>query len=87
MTSSLQADHVPGRPGPRFEPYVRLVRALLPRTSCVAMFGPGGELVWSTDFGIDRFGASGKGAEVLAHFGFTAEHVSREVAELLKSAG
>ena len=27
--------------------------------------------------GIDHFGASGKGAEVLAHFGFTAEHVSR----------
>ncbi|MGH8199756.1 MAG: transketolase [Steroidobacteraceae bacterium] len=35
--------------------------------------------------GIDRFGASGKGAEVLAHFGFTAEHVSREVDELLRS--
>jgi transketolase len=37
--------------------------------------------------GIDRFGASGKGAEVLAHFGFTAEHVGREAGELLKSAG
>ncbi|HEV2270248.1 MAG TPA: transketolase [Steroidobacteraceae bacterium] len=36
--------------------------------------------------GIDRFGASGKGAEVLAHFGFTAEHVHREVAALLGSA-
>jgi transketolase len=35
--------------------------------------------------GIDHFGASGKGAEVLAHFGFTVEHVSREVDELLKS--
>ena len=49
MNSLLQSDHVPGRPGPRFEPYVRLVRFLLPRTSCVALFGPGGELVWSTD--------------------------------------
>jgi diguanylate cyclase (GGDEF)-like protein len=28
---------------------VRLVRFLLPRSSCVAMFGPGGEFVWSTD--------------------------------------
>lgn len=37
--------------------------------------------------GIDRFGASGEGAEVLAHFGFTAEHVGREAGELLKSAG
>ncbi len=36
--------------------------------------------------GIDHFGASGKGAAVLAHFGFTAEHVNREVGELLKSA-
>ena len=35
--------------------------------------------------GIDRFGASGKGAELLAHFGFTAERVAHEAAELLKS--
>jgi hypothetical protein len=28
---------------------VRLVRSLLPRTSCVSMFGPAGELLWSTD--------------------------------------
>ncbi len=35
--------------------------------------------------GIDRFGASGKGAEVLTHFGFTAERVIREVSELLAS--
>jgi transketolase len=33
--------------------------------------------------GIDRFGASGKGGEVLAHFGFTADRVKAEVAELL----
>ncbi|MHB8812400.1 MAG: transketolase [Steroidobacteraceae bacterium] len=37
--------------------------------------------------GIDRFGASGKGAEVLAHYGFTVERVGREAGELLKSAG
>jgi transketolase len=37
--------------------------------------------------GIDRFGASGKGAELLAQFGFTAEHIAREAGELLKSAG
>ena len=37
--------------------------------------------------GIDRFGASGKGAEVLAHFGFTAEHIAHEAGELLKSTG
>ncbi|MGA8095081.1 MAG: transketolase [Steroidobacteraceae bacterium] len=35
--------------------------------------------------GIDQFGASGKGAEVLAHFGFTVGHVNQEVDALLKS--
>jgi transketolase len=35
--------------------------------------------------GIDRFGASGKGAELLAHFGFTAERVSHELSALLES--
>jgi len=35
--------------------------------------------------GIDRFGASGKGGEVLAHFGFTADHITRELAELLET--
>ncbi len=35
----------------------------------------------------DRFGASGKGAEVLAHFGFTVEHVVHEAGELLKFVG
>ncbi|HTW37266.1 MAG TPA: transketolase [Steroidobacteraceae bacterium] len=33
--------------------------------------------------GIDRFGASGKGAAVLAQFGFTAENVARHIEELL----
>ena len=42
--------------------------------------GMGGRVI-----GIDRFGASGKGAEVLAHFGLTAEHVAREARELLES--
>jgi transketolase len=34
--------------------------------------------------GIDRFGASGKGAEVLAHFGFTADNVVLQLRELLE---
>ena len=33
--------------------------------------------------GIDRFGASGKGAAVVAHFGFTADHVRERIEELL----
>jgi transketolase len=33
--------------------------------------------------GIDRFGASGKGAAVLQYFGFTAENVRRNIEELL----
>ncbi len=43
--------------------------------------GPAGRVL-----GIDRFGASGKGPEVLAHFGFTADHVRRSVEELLADA-
>jgi transketolase len=34
--------------------------------------------------GIDHFGASGKGPEVLAHFGFTADNVGKQISELLK---
>jgi transketolase len=34
---------------------------------------------------IDRFGASGPGNEVLAHFGFTAEHVAEEADNLITS--
>jgi diguanylate cyclase (GGDEF)-like protein len=49
VNSAPQNDQLPGRPGGRFEPHVRLVRCLLPRTSCVAMFGPAGELVWSSE--------------------------------------
>ena len=33
--------------------------------------------------GLDRFGASGPGSEVLAHFGFTKEHVAAEALRLL----
>ena len=36
--------------------------------------------------GLDRFGASGKGPEVMAHFGFTPERVQREIGELLQPA-
>jgi transketolase len=36
--------------------------------------------------GIDRFGASGKGAEVLAHFGFTADDILQQLRELLEVA-
>jgi diguanylate cyclase (GGDEF)-like protein len=49
MSAVPHSDFVPGQPGARFDPYVRLVRSLLPRTSCVSMFGPAGELIWSTD--------------------------------------
>jgi transketolase len=34
--------------------------------------------------GIDRFGASGKGPEVLAHFGFTADNVAQQLRTLLE---
>jgi transketolase len=36
--------------------------------------------------GLDEFGASGKGPELFVHFGFTAERIQREVAELLDTA-
>jgi diguanylate cyclase (GGDEF)-like protein len=49
MSALPFSDYVPGQPGERFDPYVRLIRSLLPRTSCVAMFGPAGELLWTTD--------------------------------------
>ncbi|MDB6091439.1 MAG: Transketolase [Gammaproteobacteria bacterium] len=34
--------------------------------------------------GIDRFGASGKVADLFPHFGFTVDNVAREISELLK---
>jgi transketolase len=34
--------------------------------------------------GIDRFGASGKGAAVLSHFGFSADNVGQQIRELLE---
>jgi diguanylate cyclase (GGDEF)-like protein len=49
MNQPLPTEYVPGQPGLRFDPYVRLVRSLLPRTTCIAMFGASGELLWSTD--------------------------------------
>jgi transketolase len=42
---------------------------------------------WAGDegiiIGIDRYGASAPGAEVLAHFGFTAEHVTSAALRLM----
>ena len=49
MSAPSFSDYVPGQPGDRFDPYVRLIRSLLPRASCVAMFGPAGEMLWTTD--------------------------------------
>ena len=49
MSALPVTDYVPGQPGDRFDPYVRLIRSLLPRTSCVALFGPAAELIWTTD--------------------------------------
>ena len=34
--------------------------------------------------GLDRFGASGKAADLFAHFGFTVDHVKREIESLLQ---
>jgi diguanylate cyclase (GGDEF)-like protein len=49
MSPPPDNDYVPGQPGARFDPYVRLLRSLLPRTSSIAMFGPSGEPQWSTE--------------------------------------
>jgi transketolase len=35
-------------------------------------------------FGIDQFGASGKGPDVFTHFGFTADNIGRLIRELLE---
>jgi transketolase len=35
-------------------------------------------------FGIDTFGASGKGAEVFTHFGFTADNMQQQIRKLLE---
>jgi transketolase len=35
-------------------------------------------------FGIDVFGASGKGPEVFAHFGFTADNIGQQIRKLLE---
>jgi diguanylate cyclase (GGDEF)-like protein len=49
MSAAPQTEPLPGRPGERFDPHVRLVRCLLPRTTCVAMYGPAGELMWASE--------------------------------------
>ena len=68
-------------------------RSVLGETPCVIieaaatwgwnrLIGPaGGQII-----GIDTFGLSGKGAEVLAHFGFTPEHVAQVALSLLNGA-
>ena len=40
--------------------------------------GPEGRII-----GIDGFGASGKGADLFPHFGFTVDNVRREIEDLL----
>ena len=35
-------------------------------------------------FGIDQFGASGKGPDVFTHFGFTADNIGKQIRELLE---
>jgi len=49
MSPPAESLHAPGQPGVRFDPYVRLMRSLLPRASSIALFGPAGELQWSTE--------------------------------------
>jgi transketolase len=34
--------------------------------------------------GLDRFGASGKVADVFPHFGFTADNIAQQIRELLE---
>jgi hypothetical protein len=49
MGPSAHSEDTPGHPGARFDPYVRLIRSLLPHASCVTLFGAAGEFCWSTD--------------------------------------
>ncbi len=49
MHPSEHSDLPAGQPEARFDPFVRLLRSLLPRAACVALFGADGELMWSTD--------------------------------------
>ena len=50
MNQAPTASTCPASPVSRFEPYVRLMRSLLPRTSCIAMFGAvRANSCWSTD--------------------------------------
>jgi diguanylate cyclase (GGDEF)-like protein len=49
MSVPTTSESSAGQSVARFEPYFRLVRSLLPRASSLAIFGPGGELHWSSD--------------------------------------
>ncbi|MBS0365902.1 MAG: EAL domain-containing protein [Proteobacteria bacterium] len=49
MQEVLFSEPPRGQPGTRFDPYVRLIRSLFPRAASVSMFGPDGNVLWSTD--------------------------------------
>jgi diguanylate cyclase (GGDEF)-like protein len=49
MDATEHSELPAGQPGSRFEPHVRILRSLLPRACSVALFGPEGELEWTTD--------------------------------------
>jgi diguanylate cyclase (GGDEF)-like protein len=49
MSAAQRSEPAAGQPAFRVEPYARLVRSLLPRAASVAMFGPTGELLWSSE--------------------------------------
>lgn len=49
MHLSEHSDLPAGQREARYGPFVRLLRSLLPRASCVALFGGDGALMWSTD--------------------------------------
>ncbi|HKZ74910.1 MAG TPA: hypothetical protein VJ011_12645, partial [Steroidobacteraceae bacterium] len=46
---ALHAGHTESGIPASFEPYVQLIRALLPRVSTIALFDAGGGLEWSSD--------------------------------------
>jgi transketolase len=57
----------------------RLVVEAAARQSWWRYVGSAGRVI-----GIDPYGASGKGPEVLAHFGFTADNIVQQLREMLE---
>ncbi|HET9650893.1 MAG TPA: transketolase C-terminal domain-containing protein, partial [Usitatibacter sp.] len=57
----------------------RLAVEAAARASWWRYVGSGGRVL-----GIDHYGASGKGADVMAHFGFTADNIVQQLRELLE---